>query len=248
MSQPSSTPADLSPDEYAAEYAASRHRIRSIVEAISADPGTAPAVASTVIPACPDWSLTNICSHLAGICRDLVERNNPGDDAQAWVDRQVSERAGRSLASLLDEWDEFSPRFETLIAKYPRGFSGLVLDVVAHEHDICGALGIEGDRTSQGVRACMLIEARQILDRDLPAHGLSAARFVANGEEWLCGSGDIGLTLDLGNSPHGTWELTRLLGSRRSLAQLRAYPWQGDLDRYLPGIAHMELPTTDLVE
>ena len=39
-----------------------------------------------------------------------------------------------------------------------------------------------------------------------------------------------------------------LLGSRRSLAQLRAYPWQGDLDRYLPGIAHMDLPASDLVE
>lgn len=247
MSNPT-TPTDLTPDEYAAEYAASRLRIRSIVEAVSADPSLRPTVASTVIPACPDWTLTNICSHLAGICRDLVERNNPGEDTQAWVDRQVAERADRSLSSLLDEWDEFSPRFESLIAKYPKGFSGLVLDVVAHEHDICGALGIEGDRTSKGVKACMLIEARQILDRDLPARGLGAARFVANGEEWVCGTGDVGLTLDLGSDPHGTWELTRLLGSRRSLSQLRAYPWQGDLERYLPGIAHMDLPVTDLVE
>ena len=240
--------AELTPEEYAAEYGASRQRIRSIVEAAASDPSTARTVASTMVPACPEWSLTNICSHLAGICRDLVERNNPGADTQAWVDRQVAERAHRTLDSLLDEWDEFSPRFETLIAKYPKGFSGLVLDVVAHEHDICGALGVEGDRDSTGVRACMMIEARQILDRDLPAHQLGAARFVADGEEWLCGSGEVGLTLDLGSRPHGTWELTRLLGSRRSLAQLRSYPWQGDLDRYLPGIAHMDLPGTDLVE
>ena len=239
---------DLSPEEYAAEYGASRQRIRAIVEAAASDASTARAIASTVVPACPDWSLTNICSHLAGICRDLVERNNPGADTQAWVDRQVAERSHRTLDSLLDEWDEFSPRFETLIAKYPKGFSGLVLDVVAHEHDICGALGVEGDRGSAGVRACMMIEARQILDRDLPAHQLGAARFVADGEEWLCGTGEVGLTLDLGDRAHGTWELTRLLGSRRSLAQLRSYPWQGDLDRYLPGIAHMDLPGADLVE
>ena len=239
---------DLTPEEYAVEYGQSRQRIRSIVEAATADPATAQLIAGVTVPACPDWTLTNICSHLAGICRDLVERNNPGPDTQAWVDRQVAERAGRSLGSLLDEWDDYSPRFETLIAKHPRGFSGLVLDVVAHEHDICGALGIDGDRTSRGVHACMLIEARQILDRDLPAAGLGAARFLADGEEWLCGSGDVGLTLDLGDSPAGTWELTRLLGSRRSLAQLRAYPWQGDLDRYLPGIAHMNLPANDLVE
>ena len=239
---------DLTPEEYANEYGESRQRIRSIVEAAVSNPATAQSIAGVMVPACPDWTLTNICSHLAGICRDLVERNNPGADAQAWVDRQVAERADRSLGSLLDEWDEYSPRFETLIAKHPHGVSGLVLDVVAHEHDICGALGIEGDRTSRGVHACMLIEARQILDRDLVAHSLDAARFLADGEEWLCGTGDVGLTLDLGDHPSGTWELTRLLGSRRSLAQLRAYPWQGDLDRYLPGIAHMDLPASDLVE
>ncbi|MSW21356.1 MAG: hypothetical protein F2873_10725, partial [Actinobacteria bacterium] len=154
---------DLTPEEYANEYGESRQRIRSIVEAAVSNPATAQSIAGVMVPACPDWTLTNICSHLAGICRDLVERNNPGADAQAWVDRQVAERADRSLGSLLDEWDEYSPRFETLIAKHPHGFSGLVLDVVAHEHDICGALGIEGDRTSRGVHACMLIEARQIL-------------------------------------------------------------------------------------
>jgi len=231
---------EISPEQYGAEYGASRQRIRTLASG-NVDP-------TTRVPACPDWSLLNICSHLTGICRDLVERNNPGDDVQAWVDRQVAERSGRTIASVLDEWDEFSPRFETLIAKYPKGFSGLVLDVVAHEHDIGGALRVTGDRTSSGVRACMMVEARQILGRDLPAHGLPAARFVANGEEWVCGTGPVELTLDLSDRPDGTWELTRLLGSRRSLRQLRAYPWQGDLDRFLPGLAHMPLPDNDLVE
>ena len=97
---------DLTPEEYANEYGESRQRIRSIVEAAVSNPATAQSIAGVMVPACPDWTLTNICSHLAGICRDLVERNNPGADAQAWVDRQVAERADRSLGSLLDEWDE----------------------------------------------------------------------------------------------------------------------------------------------
>lgn len=239
---------DLAPEEYGAEYAASRARIRGIIEWASANVTRFPNLAGTMIPACPDWSVTNICAHLAGVTRDIVERRNPGPDVQAWVDGQVADRATRSLSSLLDEWDEFSPRFEQLIASHPRAFSGLVLDVIAHEHDICSAIGIVGDRSTRGVRAAMLVEARQILDRDLPRAGLGAARFVADGEEWVCGSGDIGLSLDLGGLPNGTWELTRLLGSRRSLAQLRTYAWAGDLDGYLPGIAHMPLPDTDLVE
>jgi hypothetical protein len=64
----------------------------------------------------------------------------------------------------------------------------------------------------------------------------------------VCGEGDVALTLDLGDRPDGTWHLTRVLGSRRSLAQLRSYPWQGDLDRYLPALAHMPLPESDLDE
>ncbi|MEY4371850.1 MAG: hypothetical protein RL219_619 [Actinomycetota bacterium] len=239
---------DITPEQYGTEYAASRQRIRGIIERASSGPSTVAGLAGTIIPACPDWSVTNILAHLAGVTRDIVERRNPGPDVQAWVDGQVADRAARSLPSLLDEWDEFAPRFEALIASHPRAFSGLVLDVVAHEHDICSAIGIVGDRASSGVRAAMLVEARQILDRDLPRAGLGAVRVVADGEEWICGTGSVGLSLDLGDLPHGTWELTRILGSRRSLRQMRTYAWQGDLDAYLPGIAHMPLPDSDLVE
>ena len=70
--------ADLTPAEYAAEYGAARQRIRSVIEAATADPTTAQGIADVRIPACPDWSLTSICSHLAGICHDLVERNVNG--------------------------------------------------------------------------------------------------------------------------------------------------------------------------
>ncbi len=65
--------------------------------------------ADTVVPSCPDWTVRNLVAHLAGVCRDLVERNFPGPDVQAWVDRQVAERSTRSVASLLDEFDEFGP-------------------------------------------------------------------------------------------------------------------------------------------
>lgn len=233
---------DLSPQEYADEYAASRARIRAIVE-------RAPTGAtSTVIPSCPDWTVHSLCAHLAGIACDLVNRNNPSGDAQAWVDRQIAERSDRTLGSLLDEWDEYGPRFEAIMVNHPRSFSGLVMDVVAHEHDLCGALGIVGDRSSKGVRATMFIEAYQILDRDLPARGLAATRFIADGDEWIAGTGPVELTLDLSGHENATWELIRLLGSRRSMAQLRTYPWQGDLDRYVVGLAHMPLPTEDLVE
>ncbi len=235
------------PQDYATAYTGSRRRIRALItEALDTTPGH--TVAATTIPACPDWSVRSLCAHLAGIAVDLLARRNPGPDAQAWVDGQITARADRALMSLLDEWDTVGEAFADLIAQRPRQFSGLVLDVVAHEHDLCAALGVVGERHSDGVRAAMFVEARQILDRDLPAHGLGSVVLRADGDEWVCGTGPVGLTLDLSGHTEGTWELTRLLGSRRSLAQLRRYPWQGDLDTYLVGLAHMPLPTVDLVE
>ena len=130
---------------------------------------------------------------------------------------------------------------------YPGAFAGLLLDVVAHEHDLAHTLGLAADRASNGLRVAMFTEA-ELLTRDLTTHGLPAVRVAAGGEEWVCGAGDVQLTLDLGDGPTAIWELTRVLGSRRSHAQMSALAWHGDWERFLPGLAHMSLPTSDLVE
>jgi hypothetical protein len=44
------------------------------------------------------------------------------------------------------------------------------------------------------------------------------------------------------------FEMIRLTGSRRSQNQLLAYPWQGEIERILPLLSHMELPLHDIVE
>ena len=44
------------------------------------------------------------------------------------------------------------------------------------------------------------------------------------------------------------FEALRLLGSRRTIEQVRAADFEGDLDRYLPGLLHMDLPVDDLGE
>jgi len=44
------------------------------------------------------------------------------------------------------------------------------------------------------------------------------------------------------------FELMRLLGSRRSRAQILAAPWHGDVEPFLPALAHMPLPDRDVIE
>ncbi len=167
--------------DYADEYAAARAGVRALL-ADSDD-----AAAATVVPSCPDWTVHDLCAHLVGVPAALVARDNPPPgDNQAWVDRQVAERADRSVAELLDEWDAVGPAFEGLMRKLPQAFGGLVYDAVAHEHDLRGALGRPGDRDGAGVHATldMLVadgRARPRRARPDAGHAAPAAPATATG-------------------------------------------------------------------
>lgn len=222
-------------DERAVAYAECRARTRVVLADVAGSE-------SVIVPACPDWTVANLTAHLAGVCRDLVERNFPGPDVQAWVDGQVADRAGRSVESLLDEWDEFGPGFEAMIRKRPASSGGLLYDVIAHEHDVAAALGRRSDRASDGVRLSVDIVAG-LVHADLAKVGLPAVRFSDGTRTWEVGTGDVEFTVEA-----DTYELMRFLGSRRSLSQMRMVAHTGDLDRFLPGLAHLPLPVHDLVE
>ena len=225
-------------EQAAHEYGAARQRIAGLL---------ADGVDSTTrIPACPDWDVADLCAHLAGVCSDLAAGRPPQGDTQAWVDAQVADRRGRAVSSLLDEWHEASPAFETLMSQRG-GLAGLVLDAVAHEHDLRGALGRPGARDAAGVAVSMSFE-RHLLHKDLTSKRLPAVLVRSADGEWTAGDGAPGLTLDLSDRAHGTWELFRVLGSRRSERQVAAYPWQGDWRALRDGVFHMALPVADLDE
>lgn len=226
--------------DYADEYATCRSRIRELLD------GCDDATAATVVPACPAWTVRDLCAHLAGIAAALVARDNPPPgDNQPWVDRLVAERADRSVADLLDEWDAVGPAFEQIMRKVPRAFGGLVYDVVAHEHDLRHALGRPGARDSDGVHASLEVQA-DMLARDLAAHGPGGGGTISlhvEGRTFTVGEGQPVLALTT-----TAFEALRLLGSRRSHAQLLAAPWEGDVTPFLPALTHMPLPDHDLVE
>ena len=66
---------------------------------------------------------------------------------------------------------------------------------------------------------------------------------VVHEHDLVVGEGEV--QLELATEP---FECLRLLGSRRTVEELRAAPFVGDLDRYLPGIVHMDVPSSSLME
>jgi hypothetical protein len=100
-------------------------------------------------PATPRWRAHDVLSHLVGVPEDVVNGRLDGLASDAWTQAQVDRRHAVSPAELLAEWDEFGPRFETMLGAAPAEIAGQALfDAGTHEHDLRNALGIAGARDS----------------------------------------------------------------------------------------------------
>ncbi|WP_040492159.1 maleylpyruvate isomerase family mycothiol-dependent enzyme [Ilumatobacter nonamiensis] len=228
-------PTRPSGDRLAEEYRASRLRTTAILDGISADDE------QRIVPTCPDWRVRDLLSHVNGLADDLSAGRNPAGDTQAWVDQQVADRAETTVAEQLEQWSTSGEAFEGTLRKVPQ-LGLLVIDLISHEHDIAGALGVQSDRSSSGIEMVMSSKTSTV-EKDLVAAGLNAIRVVGGDNSWEYGQGDVELEVrgDL-------WEMFRLTGGRRSMAQLLACDHDGDIERYAPGLVHNPLPITDIIE
>ncbi len=220
----------------AVEYRNSRLRMQKIAAELSDDQ------VSSVVGACPEWSVKDLFAHVTGIAVDLGSGHSPKGDPQPWVDRQVEERRARPLATVVDEWSAAAPAFEAMIEAAPGPLWGLTYDTVVHEHDLRAAVGRPGDRDSEGVRVAAEL-GLNLVKADLAKAGLPAVGISFAGRDYVVGSGDPELTWS-----GSAFECLRLLGSRRTVEEMRAAGFVGDLERFLGGLLHMELPVRSLGE
>lgn len=218
------------------EYRAARDRMTALVADLD------DVVAARVVGACPDWTVKDLFSHVTGIAVDLSQGNRPQGDPQPWVDRQVEERRERPLADVVAEWQRAAPEFEAMIEARPDRLWGLTYDLVVHEHDLRTAVGDTAGRATSGVALAARLGLR-LVAMDLDARQLPGARVLIDGEEFAVGSGEPAVTLDL-----TAFEALRVLGSRRTLDEVRSAVAHGNLDAVVEGLLHMDPPSTTLGE
>jgi len=196
--------------------------------------GLDPRHAATPVPACPDWTVRELLSHMVGLAADVLDGDEPDDHHSAWTQRQVEARADRSVAELLAEWGELA---DDLLAWMADHGSRPLNDVVIHEQDLRSALGQPGARDSDGLR----IVRDRIAGRFATAAGdlpplLMVEALDAGGEPWTFvthGSPDDAACV---LSASG-FELFRALTSRRTEDQVRAMVLHGDVTPYLAPLA-----------
>lgn len=217
-----------------AEWGHSYDRVVALVGALDE------AQAATAVPACPDWTVHELLSHMIGLDADVVAGDEPDDHNSEWTKRQVDARVAVGVADLLAEWRSLVDPVQGWMRAHGTRPLG---DIVVHEQDLRGALHVSGGQDTGGLQA---VRDRMLARFAHRVTSLPAIALVGPTWQW-CSRGDVhdaAVVLQAGD-----FDLARALMTRRSAAQLRAWTVRGDVAPYLAAFAGLgPLPETDLTE
>jgi uncharacterized protein (TIGR03083 family) len=201
--------------------------------------GLTPEQAAVRVPACPDWSVRDLLSHMVGLGVDVVAGDEPDDHNAAWTARQVARRRDRDVGALVEEWRSVAGPLRDWMAAHG---TRPLFDVTIHEQDLRGALGVPGARDTPAMAAVRDRFVARLAGRLAGRPPLSLV-----GERWRWDSEPGAEPAVVVQAPD--FELTRALLARRSARQLRGWTVRGDVEPYLDAFTSLgPLPGTDLSE
>ena len=175
------------------------------------------------VPACPDWSVRDLLAHAVGVAADVAAGRIEGAGSDAWTAAQVAARADADRDALLDEWAATAPALrEALVSVPAMQAAQVVFDVTTHEHDLRGALGVPGERDSDGVEIGW-VWATTVLGQLRDGYGEGALVLTTEHGDTVCGSSPAtsGVAAD-------RFEVWRAMTGRRSAGQVASWAWTGE--------------------
>jgi uncharacterized protein (TIGR03083 family) len=217
-------------------------RIATLVGGLSAEQ------LQMLVPACPEWRVHDLVSHLTGMavdfCGDMAVVMGPGFWDHDEVDRrEILARRGRPTGEVLAEWTDVSARFEEVVGGAEPPLAGAIVgDFICHEHDLRGAVGLPAPSDAADVRLGIDVYARS-LARRLDAAGLGALVLRAGDREWTVGEGTPAASVTA-----APFEMFRALTGRRTREQVAAFEWTGQSDRYVGEFSVFDWPEAPLNE
>lgn len=195
----------------------------------------------TVAPT-PAWRVRDVLAHVVGITADMNALDFDVEDPEAWTARQVERRRGHTIEAIVEEWDREAQTFEEGLRQFGYELGAhYVGDLYTHLQDVRTTLGvgIERDPVTVLVALDFYLDA---LDEVLRAERAGAVEVVAGDEHHVAG-GDEPVASVRGDA----FEILRCLSGRRSLDQIRALDWTGDVERMAPLLSRYPLPDQPFV-
>lgn len=221
-----------------AEWTHAQARVIELVEGIDL------SAADTVVPACPDWTVRQLLSHMIGLDADVLAGDEPDDHNPTWTQAQVDARADHGIATLVAEWRALTQPLQDWMqvnGTRPLG------DVTIHEQDLRGALGVPGAQDTEAL-AALRDRMAAAFGAAVERAGLPTIRLTAPTWEFSAGDAATGdgraVVVEASE-----FDLTRALMSRRTADQLRGWTSAGDVGPYLDCFATLgALPSAALPE
>lgn len=212
----------ITPESIAEVYSESHDRIVALVRDLDGEAARRP------VPATPSWTVHDVLAHLAAIPTDALAGRLGGVPTPEETGKQVDDRRDRSIAELLEEWQEgIDPMLEGARAGLVP--APLAIDAVTHEQDIRGALHaahLDDDGALRfAVTGYTISVGRRLKEADLPPLRL---RDPARGFDAVARRGEPTATVAASE-----FELFRAMAGRRSRAQVAAFDWSEDPAPYL---------------
>jgi uncharacterized protein (TIGR03083 family) len=198
--------------ELAASYEASQRRIATMTGSLDDE------VLATVVPCCPAWTVKDLVGHLSGVLEDRIEGRMPTGGFNDWTAEQVRRHRDEPMDMVLDGWQ----RLPLAMTDDPPSLTALAFDAVTHEHDLCHALGVPGDPTTDSVRLGARRASERMSSMLTSAGAPGVVVTTEDGEELIAGGAPpIGLRIT-------RFELMRFVTGRMSRAQATGLEWDGD--------------------
>jgi uncharacterized protein (TIGR03083 family) len=216
-------------------YVASRARVAEIARPLRADQ------LATNVPCCPRWSAKDLVGHLTGVLEDRADKRLPTSGFEEWTDEQVARHRDESIGYVVDTWLAQPVAVNDDVPS----LAALSFDVVSHEHDLCHALGIAGDRTSDSVRVGSA-RAQERMSATLAAAGAPGVLLTIEDGEQLVEGATAPIRLSTTR-----YDLMRLVTGRKSRPQAIALAWDGDATPVLEALfadGFFTLQPVDVIE
>lgn len=212
-----------SPGQVGTAYAGIRSRVTALVEGLDETKTTAK------VPACPEWRVHDLVAHVTGVVDDVVGGRLEGAGSAPWTAAQVEARRDRATNDVLIEWTGLAPQLEVILDSFGPAGRQAVMDAVTHEHDLRGAIGAPGARDSDAVD----IGVGWLLEAVVGAGAMNGHPPIrlrtSDGREWSSSGSEPVATVTA--SP---FELLRACSGRRTVEEIRALDWEGDVDAAMP--------------
>lgn len=189
------------------------------------------------IPACPKWSVRDLLAHQVGLAADVVTGNTAGSPGDEWTAAQVGTRTAATVEELVEEWQRVGATVEERMRQ--GGWLVLVHDVLCHEADLRGALGL-GRPPRQSWLPSLEVLVEQAEQR---VGGQRRLVIHTDERQYEIGSGEPVTTLEV-----PAFELWRGLLGRRSRSQLANWWWLPDANNYLDLLPVFPPNRADLLE